>query len=121
MIPRQYRVLAGFCLIGAGVIVAIIGYLGVAGETDVAFQLPYFASAGVGALLLMGGGATMLISSQLEADSDRLVEIEEAIRALATEVGRIGDDLSAPRGRRLRAVGMDGHPARGGKRAEETQ
>ena len=122
MIPRQYRFVTGLSLIGAGVVVAVLGWLGVSSETDVAFQLPYFASAGIGALLLMGGGATMILSAQLEADGERLAEIEDAIRQLADEVGRVTQELTVPRGRTLRAVNAEetGHPAGSARRKSRT-
>ena len=100
-----HRVWLGLGLIGAGVLVAIVGWFGVSGETDVAFQLPFMASAGVGALLLFGAGATALITAQLEADGERLTEIEDAIRLLAYEVGRLNDELAPPRAGKLRAIG----------------
>jgi len=106
MIQRQQRTIAGFGLIAAGVVVAILGYVGVSSETEVAFQLPYFASAGVGALLLMGGGAVLLVNGQLERDTDRLDEMEAAVRQLAGEVGRLADAIEEP-AEHLRAVGED--------------
>ena len=75
MISTRYRVATAFTLIAAGIVVAIIGYLGVSKETEVAFQLPYFASAGVGALMLLGFGGILLLNSQLETDSDRMEEL----------------------------------------------
>ena len=108
MISPRHRVTVGLCLIGTAVVVAFMGYLGVSAETDVAFQLPYFASAGIGALLLMGGGATMLLGAQLEADDERLSQIEDAVRSLADEVARIADET--PRGRSLRAVSGERAP-----------
>jgi hypothetical protein len=89
----QSRVGAGVALILAGVVVAIVGYIGVSNETVVAFQLPYFASAGVGALMLMGGGAALLITAQVERDTARLDDLEDATRALAQEIGRLLDRL----------------------------
>ena len=104
MIQAKHRVAVGFALIAAGVIVAVIGWFGVSGETDVAFQLPFLASAGVGALLLFGAGATMLIAAQLESDTERLGDIEDAVRLLGSELGRLNEELATPGGRRLRAV-----------------
>lgn len=89
----QSRVGAGVSLILAGVVVAVVGYVGVSKETVVAFQLPYFASAGVGALMLLGGGCALLITAQLERDTTRLEELEDAVRALAGELGRLADRL----------------------------
>lgn len=89
----QSRVGAGVSLILAGIVVAIVGYIGVSKETVVAFQLPYFASAGVGALMLLGGGCAMLITAQLERDTTRLEELEDATRTIANELGRLADRL----------------------------
>ena len=102
MIQRRYRLLVALALMGAGAVVAVLGYLGVSAETEVPFQLPYFASAGIGALLLFGAGATMLLSAQLDADRERLDELEDAVRTLADEIGRLSDDLAPKRGRRER-------------------
>jgi len=108
MIPTRYRVATAFSLIVAGVVVAIIGYLGVSKETEVAFQLPYFASAAVGALMLMGFGGILLLNAQLETDGNRLEELEEAVRQLSIEIGRLADDMTPRRGTRsARAVRLD--------------
>jgi hypothetical protein len=108
MISTRYRVATAFTLIAAGIVVAIIGYLGVSKETEVAFQLPYFASAGVGALMLLGFGGILLLNSQLETDSDRMEELEEAVRQLSNEVGKLVDELAPQRGSRpARAVAAD--------------
>ena len=100
MISTRYRVATAFGLIVAGIVVAIIGYLGVSKETEVAFQLPYFASAGVGALLLLGFGGILLLNAQLETDGDRLEELEDAVRQLSNEVGRLVDEMTPQRGTR---------------------
>jgi hypothetical protein len=100
MITTRYRVATAFALIVAGIVVAIIGYLGVSKETEVAFQLPYFASAGVGALMLLGFGGILLLNSQLETDGDRLEELEDAVRQLSNEVGRLVDEMTPQRGTR---------------------
>lgn len=88
-----YRLIGGIALIVAGVLIAVVGYLGVSRELEVAFQLPYFASAGIGALLLFGGGATLLLSLQLERDTERLDDLEQAIQLLAGEMQRLADQL----------------------------
>jgi hypothetical protein len=129
MISTRYRVATAFTLIVAGIVVAIIGYLGVSKETDVAFQLPYFASAGVGALMLLGFGGILLLNSQLETDSDRMEELEDAVRQLSNEVGRLVDELTPQRGTRpARAVAaekekapQDEQPANGATRTRRTK
>ena len=83
----------GLILVASGVVVAVLGYLGVSAETEVAFQLPYLASAGIGALMLLGAGSAMLLSGRLTRDTARLDELEEAVRALCAEVGRMADEL----------------------------
>jgi hypothetical protein len=98
------KVVAGAICIGTGVIVATIGYFGVSKETVVAFQLPYFASAAVGALLLFGAGATLLISAQIETDGRRAAEIETAVRMLGDEIGKLSDALTPQRGTDLHVV-----------------
>jgi len=104
----RIRVWFGVALIGAGITVAIVGYLGVSAETEVAFQLPYFASAAVGSLLLLGLGGAMLVSAQLERDTERIEDVVEAVRALSAEVARLSDELIERRGRaRMRVVAQD--------------
>ena len=98
MIQRSYRVAIGLTLIGSGIVVAILGYLGVSDETEVAFQLPYFASAAVAALMLLGLGAALLLSVQLDRDAETLGDLEQAVRDLASEVGRLSEQLDEPRG-----------------------
>jgi hypothetical protein len=93
MITPRYRTVAAVALMAAGGIVAILGYLGVSRELEVAFQLPYLASAGVGAVLLLGAGVGLLLSSQLERDTARLDELEESVRSMASELGRVADDV----------------------------
>lgn len=105
MIDQRYRAPVALSLMGAGIVVAILGYLGVSSETEVAFQLPFFASGAVGALLLFSAGAVLLLSTQLQADTDRLDELEDAVRAMAAELGRLADaeraaGLSGPTPRR---------------------
>jgi hypothetical protein len=105
MTRSQQRALFGLLLIIAGIVVAIIGYVGVSGETTVAFQLPYFASAGVAALMLLGGGGVMLVLAQIERDGERFDQLEDATRQLAREVGRLLDQLEDGR-----PVGSNGGP-----------
>jgi hypothetical protein len=95
MIARRYRTPLALALMVAGVAVAVVGYLGVARETEVAFQLPYFASGAVGALMLLGAGAALLLSTQLEVDTGRLDELEDAVRTMAAELSRLADSTAA--------------------------
>jgi hypothetical protein len=109
MTQSQLRALYGLLLIAAGIVVAVVGYLGVSNETVVAFQLPYFASAGVGALMLLGGGSALLITAQMERDSARLDSLEEATRHMAAELGRLIDEAVA---KHAPEAGSDREPAK---------
>lgn len=110
MIDRRFQTGLGFALVGAGAVVAVLGYLGVSKETEVAFQLPYFASAGIAALMLLGAGAAVLLSGQLQRDTDRICELEEAVRTLAEEVSTMSEKVApgrTPRSPRRRAAEVD--------------
>jgi hypothetical protein len=94
MIARRYRTPLALALMAAGIAVAVLGYLGVARETEVAFQLPYFASGAVGALMLLGAGAVLLLSTQLDVDTTRLDDLEEAVRSMAAELGHLTEAIT---------------------------
>ncbi len=47
----------------------------------------------MGALLLAAGGGIVLLSTQLDRDAQRLVELEGAVRQMAEELGRLTDEL----------------------------
>lgn len=108
MIDQRYRAPVALSLMGAGIVVAILGYLGVSSETEVAFQLPFFASGAVGALLLFSAGAVLLLSTQLQADTDRLDELEDAVRSMAAELGRLADAERASTTPRAQSAGPSG-------------
>lgn len=99
MMDRQFQSGLGFALVGAGAVVAVLGYLGVSKETEVAFQLPYFASAGIAALMLLGAGAAVLLSGQLQRDTNRINELEDAVRTLADEVSGLSEKMAPGRTR----------------------
>ena len=59
------------------VVVVLVGYLGVRNESDVALQVPYLLSGGLGGLALVGLGALGLLQYQLRVQSRnnaRLIE-----------------------------------------------
>jgi len=60
-----------------GIVVVLVGYLGVRNESDVALQVPYLLSGGLGGLALVGLGALGLLQYQLRVQSRnnaRLIE-----------------------------------------------
>jgi hypothetical protein len=99
MNEQRTSAVIGLGLVAAGIVVAVLGYLGVSSETEVPFQLPYFASAGVGALMLVGAGAAILLSGRLARDTARLEDLEDALRQLSAEVGRLADQHAPDPGR----------------------
>lgn len=61
-------------LSAVGVIVLIVGYVRISGTPYPAEQLPLVLSAGVGALFLLGAGATLWLSADLR---DEWVKLDE--------------------------------------------
>lgn len=53
--------IASGALLVAGVVVVLVGYIGVRGESSVELQLPYIASGGIGGLCLVGLGIAGLL------------------------------------------------------------
>ena len=68
------RVAAGALTI-VGVVAVLIGYLGVRDESDVALQVPYLVSGGLGGLALIGLGALALIQYQMRIQARRFTEL----------------------------------------------
>jgi hypothetical protein len=85
------RLAAGVCT-AVGVVVVLVGYLGVRNESDVALQIPYLLSGGLGGLALVGLGALGLLQYQLRVqarNNARLIEELDAWKESAlTEVRR---------------------------------
>ena len=71
---------AGVSLIVVGTVLLIIGYVGVANSPYVAEQLAYLASGGLGGLVCVGTGATLLILAALHDEWRKLDRIEAEIR-----------------------------------------
>lgn len=86
----RWRTLLGWGAIVLGAVVMLIGWLGVSDQTEVAKQLPYLVSGGVGGLALVGGGVGFLVSEDLRSERDRIgrlesevLEIRDLVRSLA--------------------------------------
>jgi hypothetical protein len=69
------RVAAWIC-VALGVLVLILGWHGVARSAYPAQQMPYIISGGIGGALLVAIGATLLISSDLRDEWQKLDRIE---------------------------------------------
>jgi len=70
----------GWTAIAAAVIALLLGYQGVSDAHFVAKELAYIISGGIGGLLLVAVGATLLISADLHDEWRKLDRIEDALR-----------------------------------------
>jgi len=76
---RQWRVVVGWACVALGLLFILLGWFGVSGDPNVARQLPYLASGGLGGLAFVIVGAGLLISEDLRSDRRRLGRIESAL------------------------------------------
>lgn len=90
---RRWRLIAGASFIAAAVVVAIVGYMKISLEPNIARQVPYLASAGLATLILVVTGGSFLMADQIRAEDERVDEIERSLERLAEMVG---PSLEAP-------------------------
>jgi hypothetical protein len=76
---KSWRVIAGWALVLAGVVLLALGWYGVSGDPDVARQLSYLVSGGLGGLLTGIVGVALLVSDDLRSDRERLGRVESAM------------------------------------------
>lgn len=79
---RSWRSVAGWALVGVGFLVLVLGWVGVSGEPDVARQLPFLVSGGLGGILLVAVGAALLVADELRSERARLGRIEALLLEL---------------------------------------
>jgi hypothetical protein len=72
---------AGYALIAAGLACLVAGYFGVAGSPYIAEELTFVISGGIGGLLLLGAGGTMLLTADLHDEWRKLDRIEAALES----------------------------------------
>ena len=72
------RAIAVACILGA-VIALIVGYLGISDTPYVAEQLPYFISAGAGAVVLCAIAGMMWVSADLRDEWRELRALREQL------------------------------------------
>jgi hypothetical protein len=70
---------AGYSSIGVGFVVLLAGITGVRHASDVVDQLAYLTSGGIGAMFLLGVGATLLLSADLHDDWRKLHRVEQKL------------------------------------------
>lgn len=76
---RRWRFVLGWLLVAVGVLLLVLGWVGVSGEPDVASQLSYLASGGLGGLTSAIVGVGFLISEDLRSERSRLGRIEATL------------------------------------------
>ncbi|MBV9410045.1 MAG: hypothetical protein JO148_00500 [Acidimicrobiia bacterium] len=81
-VGRATRPVWGWILVGLGVILIIVGYLGISREALVAKQLPYLISGGIGGLALVGFGAMLVGTEDLKRTQERIDELEDLVADL---------------------------------------
>lgn len=84
LIRIQWDRALGLLLIVLGVLALVLGWLGVSRVTLAVLQTPYVVSGGIGGIVLVGLGATLLVSADLRDEWRSLEEIREALAAQAT-------------------------------------
>jgi hypothetical protein len=118
-VRAEWDRIAGYGFLLAGFVALIFGFVGVRNAADVIDEISYLVTGGIGAIFLLGVGATLLLSADLHDDFRKLHRVEEKLdaihRALAAEHPELVDLLSDPpggpgvlavrRGRRLAVVG----------------
>jgi hypothetical protein len=69
------------CLLG-GLIALAVGINGVRHAADIVDEITYLVSGGIGAMFLLGAGATLLLSADLHDDFRKLDRVEEKLEAI---------------------------------------
>src|SRR5947207_11204462 len=83
-VHRATRPVWGWILVGLGLLLVLIGYLGISREALVAKQLPYLISGGIGGLALVGFGAMLVGTEDLKRTQERIDELEGLVADLHT-------------------------------------
>ena len=78
-VRRRWRFVLGWALVAVGALLLVLGWVGVSGEPDVASQLSYLASGGLGGLTAAIVGVGFLISEDLRSERSRLGRIEATL------------------------------------------
>lgn len=90
------RLLIGWILIVVAAVMLFVGWLGVSANAQVAVQLTYFVSGGLGGLLAGIVGVGLLVSDDIRRDRARLGRLEAAVLELrdmlAEDRERAGSD-----------------------------
>lgn len=81
---RRWRLLAAGSCLATAALVAFVGWYKISDEPLLNFQVPLLASAGMTVVLLAVLGGSLLVADQLRTDEQRIAELEDAVRTLAS-------------------------------------
>jgi NADH:ubiquinone oxidoreductase subunit 6 (subunit J) len=70
------REFVGAALVVIALVAIVVGYANIKDEAEVAIQLPYILTGGIGALVLTAVGVAVLRSQDDKAILDRLADVE---------------------------------------------
>ena len=93
------RVLLGWALIVASIVLLAVGWYGVSGTPRVERQLSYLVSGGLGGLLAGIVGIGLLVSNDVRSDRERIGRLEAAVlelRALIVAQSEAAKDNGEP-------------------------
>jgi hypothetical protein len=81
-VRRATRPVWGWILVGIGLLLVLLGYLGISREALVAKQLPYLISGGILGLALVGFGAMLVGTEDLKRTQERIDHLEDLVADL---------------------------------------
>jgi hypothetical protein len=81
-VRRATRPVWGWILVGLGLLLVLMGYLGISREALVAKQLPYLISGGILGLALVGFGAMLVGTEDLKRTQERIDHLEDLVADL---------------------------------------
>ena len=73
---------AGYAFVLAGAVALVFGFVGVRTAADVIDEISYLVTGGIGAIFLLGVGATLLLSADLHDDFRKLDRVEAKLDAI---------------------------------------
>jgi hypothetical protein len=79
---RRFQPALAWGLVGAGVLLLVLGWYGVSGESLTAKQLPYLVSGGLGGVALVVLAAALLMTQDAGRQLDRLDRVEQRVTTL---------------------------------------
>jgi hypothetical protein len=85
--------LAGYGFLVAGAVALVFGFVGVRTSADVIDEISYLVTGGIGAVFLLGVGATLLLSADLHDDFRKLHRVEEKLDAIHRALTETHPDL----------------------------